>query len=61
MSDPLRVFHPVQTNEIVNIESVALRAYEVYCALHGCRGGFGARELIAFLEALANPPDRREL
>ena len=41
-------------------KEVALRAYEVYCHVHGpqerlvtggCRGGFGVGELIAFLYA----------
>lgn len=43
---------------------VTLRAYEVYCALYGeqpamitdgCRGGFGASEIIAFLYARSFP------
>jgi hypothetical protein len=62
--------HPVQTvdrkgGEITS--AVTLRAYEVYCALHGdqpalvdlkgrnCRGGFGTGELIAFLYARSFP------
>jgi hypothetical protein len=45
-------------------EAVALRAYEVYCALFGeqealisghCRGGFGIHELFAFLYARSFP------
>ena len=43
---------------------VAMRAYDVYCALYGpqealvtgwCRGGFGAGELIGFLYAHSFP------
>jgi hypothetical protein len=43
---------------------VTMRAYEVYCELHGpqeamvtggCRGGFGAGELIAYLYAHTFP------
>lgn len=62
--------HPVQTKRggglpaAVAPQVVTLRAYEVYCALHGsqeamvtggCRGGFGAGELIAFLYAHTFP------
>ena len=47
-------------------ESVALRAYEVYCAVYGaqpaiidvakgCRGGFSVGEIIAFLYARSFP------
>ncbi len=50
--------HPVQT------QTVIMRAYEVYCYVcgeqaalvtGGCRGGFGAGELIAFLYAHSFP------
>lgn len=45
---------------------VTMRAYEVYCHLYGeqpamvtdgCRGGFGAGELIAFLYARSFPKE----
>ena len=45
-------------------ELVYMRAYEVYCAIYGeqkalveggCRGGFGAGELAAFLYARSFP------
>lgn len=62
--------HPVQNHHrIASVPaSVALRAYEVYCANHGpqpamvdvegrgSRGGFHASELIAFLYARSFPP-----
>lgn len=61
-------YHPVQADEIVrapNVHSVvAMRAYEVYCHVHspqetmvtgGCRGGFGAGEIMAFLYARSFP------
>lgn len=47
-------------------ETVALRAYEVYCHLYGpqeamisngCRGGFSTGELIAFLYARSFPKE----
>ena len=60
--------HPVQTNwnnrGAVGATAVTLAAYEVYCHVYapqealitgGCRGGFGAGELIAFLYARAFP------
>lgn len=60
--------HPVQTGyrglSGTAPQTVTLRAYEVYCALHGpqealvtghCRGGFGANELIAYLYARSFP------
>jgi hypothetical protein len=62
--------HPVQTKRGYGHPPgqapvvVTMRAYEVYCALHGeqvamvtggCRGGFGAGELIAFLYAHSFP------
>lgn len=66
-------FHPVQVNELVRSPylpaTVTLRAYEVYChvfspqpamvdlAGRGCRGGFGAGELIAFLYARSFPKE----
>lgn len=64
------MFHPIQTHgsNARNYvpEDVALRAYEVYCALYGpqpamvdvakgCRGGFSANEMIAFLYARSFP------
>lgn len=47
-------------------ESVALRAYEVYCSIYapqpamidvarGCRGGFSISEIVAFLYARSFP------
>lgn len=65
--------HPVQVHTrndrppLVR-EEVVLRAYEVYCEVHrpqpaminvkeGCRGGFGACELIAFLYARSFPKE----
>ena len=64
-------FHPVQITDMQRYRNVpadvALRAYEVYCYIHGeqpamvtgglngCRGGFGAGELIAFLYAHTFP------
>lgn len=59
--------HPVQTRAVRDAACptvVTLRAYEVYCHVHGpqealvtggCRGGFGAGELIAFLYAHSFP------
>lgn len=61
--------HPVQTSNwragtAVAPQIVTLRAYEVYSAIYGeqkalitggCRGGFGAGELIAFLYARSFP------
>lgn len=68
MSDAPKIpVHPVQTSRQGNAECpqlVTLRAYEVYCALYGpqqamitggCRGGFSAGELIAFLYARGFP------
>lgn len=60
--------HPIQTHQR-NVPArvrteITLRAYEVYCALHGpqvamvtdgCRGGFGEGELIAYLYARTFP------
>lgn len=60
---------PVQTQRPIHksarcTQSVVMRAYEVYCELYGaqeavitggCRGGFGAGELIAFLYARSFP------
>jgi hypothetical protein len=66
--DPIET-HPVQTSRNAGgrvPKAVALRAYEVYRAIHGeqqalvtgdCRGGFGANELIAFLYAMTFPRD----
>jgi len=62
--------HPVQIRPHPHAQAVAptcvtLRAYEVYCAVYGpqpalvtdgCRGGFSAGELIAFLYAHSFPP-----
>lgn len=66
-SDEIVEFHPIQINDLGRNpklpSTVTLRAYEVYCELFGeqpamvdlkgkgCRGGFGAGELIAFLYA----------
>lgn len=62
--------HPVQTGPRYGREqayapqSVTMKAYEVYCHVHspqpamvtgGCRGGFSAGELIAFLYASSFP------
>jgi hypothetical protein len=64
--------HPVQTgngrrhpSEVAVVPAVVtLRAYEVYCALHGaqpamvtgsCRGGFGDGEIVAYLYARGFP------
>lgn len=62
--------HPVQTHNVQRTkpEPVVLRAYEVYCHVHGpqpamvdvehgCRGGFHADELIAYLYARSFPRD----
>ena len=63
-------FHPIQndiTTQPFMPTSVTLRAYEVYCEVYGeqpkmiegsCRGGFGARELIAFLYARSFPKEQ---
>jgi hypothetical protein len=63
-----KVFHPVQTDRVRRDahEPVVLAAYEVYCEVYGpqpaiidlakgCRGGFHADELIAYLYARAFP------
>jgi hypothetical protein len=65
--------HPVQTTRVRPYEKaeapqvVTLRAYEVYRELHGpqeamvtggCRGGFGAGELIAYLYAHTFPKEQ---
>lgn len=62
--------HPVQVHRSGRRDGgrarteVTMRAYEVYCHVHGpqpamvtgdCRGGFGAGELIAFLYARSFP------
>lgn len=68
---PAVELHPVQMGDLGRNPkipaSVALRAYEVYCHMfgeqpamvdlagRGCRGGFGAGELIAFLYARTFP------
>lgn len=63
--------HPVQTHYrpgagACSPQSVTMRAYEVYCHCHGeqaamvtggCRGGFSAGELIAFLYAHSFPKE----
>jgi len=72
MSNESPKFHPVQTGlgrrhpseTAVVPQAVAMRAYEVYCRLHGeqpamvtggCRGGFGDGELVAYLYAHTFP------
>ena len=66
-------FHPIQALDVQRNPyvpaDVALRAYEVYCALFGeqpamvdlagrnCRDGFGAGELVAFLYARSFPKE----
>jgi hypothetical protein len=64
--------HPVQVGSDLSRRErravapvvVTLRAYEVYCHVHGeqaalvtggCRGGFGVGELVAFLYARSFP------
>ena len=64
-------FHPIQEHRKLGSipESVALKAYEVYCDLYGaqpalvdeakgCRGGFCTGELIAFLYARTFPREQ---
>lgn len=65
----MKIFHPVQQDQppIRSMaEPVILKAYEVYTYVYGeqpamidvakgCRGGFSARELIAFLYARSFP------
>jgi hypothetical protein len=61
--------HPVQTSRPIHKsarapQTVTMRAYEVYCHVYGsqealvtggCRGGFSAGELIAYLYAHTFP------
>lgn len=68
MNDEIET-HPVQTNAYrqgpaVAPKTVTMAAYEVYCHVYrpqeamvtgGCRGGFSAGELIAFLYARSFP------
>lgn len=68
MADEVPV-HPVQTHQHQRgdgrcPQAVTMAAYEVYCHVYGeqkalvtdgCRGGFGAGELIAFLYAKSFP------
>lgn len=69
MSDPAT--HPVQTSCCGRggcvPTVVTMRAYEVYCHVYGpqpamvtggCRGGFGAGELIGFLYAYPFPKEQ---
>lgn len=63
------LLHPVQSrprnmSPATAPVCVTMRAYEVYCHVHGpqeamitghCRGGFGAGEIIAFLYAHTFP------
>ena len=64
--------HPIQKSRLLRSDRtyapqvVTMRAYEVYVHLHGeqealvtggCRGGFGAGELAAFLYARSFPKD----
>jgi len=72
----MTIFHPLQVlpyDDLVKSkqipEAVALRAYDVYAAIHGeqkalidlegrnCRGGFGVGELVAFLYARSFPKE----
>lgn len=70
MSEPNGIpVHPVQTEQPIDSDAkcpqvVTRRAYEVYCHIYGpqealitggCRGGFSAGELIAFLYARSFP------
>lgn len=69
MSDGAIEVHPVQQRHRPGEQAelptaVTLRAYEVYCAIYGeqaamvtggCRGGFSAGEIIAFLYARSFP------
>jgi hypothetical protein len=65
--------HPVQTpwrpahEKAFAPQIVTMKAYEVYCHVYapqdamvtgGCRGGFSAAELIAFLYASSFPKDQ---
>ena len=62
--------HPVQTVDHKGGQCpkvVTMRAYEVYCHVHGpqealvtgwCRGGFSTGELIAFLYARSFPKEQ---
>jgi len=70
---PIEV-HPIQVKTHPHTpprvpKIVTMRAYEVYCHLYrpqeaivtgGCRGGFGASELIAFLYAYPFPKNEWE-
>jgi hypothetical protein len=70
MSEQLKV-HPVQTHYRPGQQAycpteVTMRAYEVYCHIHGpqeamvtggCRGGFSTGELIVFLYARSFPKE----
>lgn len=67
MTEP--TLHPVQTNKRHGVAArlsslVTLRAYEVYSEVHGpqlamvtggCRSGFSAGEIVAFLYARSFP------
>jgi len=69
MSEEQVPVHPVQTSrhwrgQAYAPQAVTLRAYEVYCHVHGpqvamitdgCRGGFSTGELVAFLYAHSFP------
>ena len=68
MSETEPAVHPVQTLYRASSgrcpQVVTMKAYEVYCHIHGeqkamvtggCRGGFGAGELIALLYAATFP------
>ena len=69
MSEEIKL-HPVQgtsTHQVTQLRTeVTLRAYEVYCHVHGkqeamvtggCRGGFSTGEIIAFLYAHSFPKE----
>lgn len=62
--------HPSKSARVP--ESVALRAYEVYCHVfapqpamvdvkNGCRGGFSVGEIVCFLYARSFPKDEWEV
>lgn len=68
---PMQVANQMRRGEPGQVrESVYMRAYDVYCALwgpqeamvrDGCRGGFGAGEVIAMLYAHTFPREEWRL